>query len=65
MAVEQVLEKITINDVVQRLKPCVSSSSGKKVEKNDKKKQYSQKQITLPELRTGAKSRRAKAFPTA
>ena len=64
-AVEQVLQKITINDVVQRLRPCVSSAPGKKIEKNEKKKQYSQKQISLPELRTGTKSRRAKAFPTA
>jgi hypothetical protein len=64
-AVEQVLEKITINDVVQRLKPCGSSASGKKVEKNEKKKQYSQKQITLPVMRNGSKSRRVKAFRTA
>jgi Rrf2 family protein len=63
-AVEQVLENITIDDVVQRLKPCgaalTSKALGKngKIEKNGKKKFYDQKQVTLPVLRAGAKSRR-------
>lgn len=64
-AVEQVLAKITINDVVQRLKPCGGAPADKTIEKIEKKKHYSQKQIALPELRARAKSRRAKAFRTA
>ena len=64
-AVEQVLEKITINDVVQRLKPCGGAVSSKTFEKNGKKKHYDQKQLALPDLRAGAKSRRARAFRTA
>ena len=63
-AVEQVLEKITIDDVVQRLKPCGAAVSSKRlgkngrIEKNGKKKYYEEKQVALPELRAGAKSRR-------
>ena len=57
-AVEQVLAKITINDVVQRLKPCVAS-------KNNGKKHFSREAIDLHPMRAGAKSRRAKAFRTA
>lgn len=64
-AVEQVLEKITIDDVVQRLKPCVAATIDKTIARNGRKKHYDQKQIALPELRAGAKSRRAKAFRTA
>ena len=63
-AVEQVLAKITINDVVQRLKPCVGTKTEKAVNKVDKKKHYSREQIPLPQLRAGAKTRRAKAFRT-
>jgi Rrf2 family protein len=55
-AVEQVLAKITINDVVQRLKPCGASKNGKR--------QLSRKAIDLPPMRAGAKGRRAKAFRT-
>jgi Rrf2 family protein len=64
-AVEQVLAKITISDVVQRLKPCVGTTEQKAVNKVDKKKHYSREQIALPQLRAGAKTRRAKAFRTA
>ena len=64
-AVEAVLAKITIKDVVQRLKPCVSDDANKTVGKVDKKKQYSRQRITLPQLRAGAKSRRVKALRTA
>jgi Rrf2 family protein len=90
-AVEQVLGQITINDVVQRLRPCGAAAtrpaitrngSGKThgrngtgktngrngngngtgaVTKNGRKKQYDQRQITLSELRNGAKNRKAKA----
>jgi DNA-binding IscR family transcriptional regulator len=63
-AVEQVLEKITINNVVQRLKPCGGAVSSKSVEKNGKRRHYP-KQITLPELRAGTKNRKARAFRTA
>jgi Rrf2 family protein len=56
-AVEDVLAKITISDVVQRLKPCVSTAE-------NKKKYYSREQITLPEFRAGAKNRRAKVLRT-
>ena len=82
-AVEQVLGNITINDVVQRLKPCGSNAktytalarngrngAGKTNGKNGngnnsrngRKKHYDQRQIALPEVRTGAKSRRPKAL---
>jgi Rrf2 family protein len=64
-AVEQVLEKITINDVVQRLKPCRALNIEKTMERNGRKKQFDQKQIALPELRAGAKSRKSKVFRTA
>jgi len=64
-AVEQVLEKITINDVVQRLKPCVGASTAKANGKVTKKKEYGREQISLPELRAGAKNRRTKALRTA
>jgi DNA-binding IscR family transcriptional regulator len=64
-AVERVLEKITINDVVQRLKPCGAAVSSKPIEKNGKKKHYDQKQLALSDLRARAKSRRARAFRTA
>ncbi len=56
-AVEHVLAKITINDVVQRLKPCVSTVE-------NKRNHYSREPIALPHLRAGAKSRRAKALRT-
>jgi Rrf2 family protein len=64
-AVEQVLEKITIDDVVQRLKPCGGAVTSKTVERNGRKKHYDQKGLALPALRAGAKSRRARAFRTA
>ena len=64
-AVEQVLKNITINDVVQRLKPCRAATSSKTLEKNGKKKHYDQKQIALPALRAGAKSRRTRVLRTA
>ena len=63
-AVEQVLAEITIDDVVQRLKPCGAAVSSKRVAKNGKR-HYDQKQITLPALRAGAKSRRARVLRTA
>jgi len=56
-AVEQVLAKITIKDVVQRLKPCIGT--------NNKKRHYNTEQFSLPQLRAGAKTRRAKAIRTA
>ena len=64
-AVEQVLGKITINDVVQRLKPCGRAVTSKSVERNGKKKHFDQKQIPMPQLRNGAKSRRVRALRTA
>ena len=64
-AVERVLQNITINDVVQRLKPCGAAVTSKHIEKNGKKKHYDQKQIALPELRAGAKNRRARVLRTA
>jgi Rrf2 family protein len=64
-AVEAVLARITINDVVQRLKPCVAGPTNKTIEKTEKRKHYSRERITLPQLRAGAKSRRVKAFRTA
>lgn len=63
-AVERVLENITINDVVQRLKPCGANVTSKKLEKNGKRKHYP-KQVPLPQLRAGAKSRKARAFRSA
>jgi hypothetical protein len=48
-AVEQVLAKITIKDVVQRLKSCIGTT-------NNKKKHYSREQFSLPQLRVGAKT---------
>ena len=62
-AVEQVLAKITINDVVQRLRPCGDTAENT-VKSYTKSKTYSREQIPLPELRAGAKSRRAKALRT-
>jgi len=59
-AVEKVLQNITINDVVRRLKPCGAAMASKttgNIGKNGKKKPYDQKQIALPALRAGAKSR--------
>jgi Rrf2 family protein len=56
-AVERVLEKITIHDVVRRLKPCGAAMASKTIERNGRKKQYDDKQVALPELRVGAKSR--------
>ena len=62
-AVEAVLAKITISDVVQRLKPCVSSETNTTVGRIEKKN--GRKRITLSQLRAGAKSRRVKALRTA
>lgn len=42
-AVERVLAKITINDVVRRLEPCGSAVASKSVEKNGKEKAISSK----------------------
>jgi Rrf2 family protein len=57
-AVEKVLQNITINDVVRRLKPCGSATASKNaMERNGKRKHYEQKQLALPALRAGAKSR--------
>ena len=56
-AVEKVLQNITINDVVRRLKPCGAATASKSVAMNGKKKHYDQKQIALPALRAGAKTR--------
>jgi Rrf2 family protein len=64
-AVELVLGNITINDVVQRLKPCGGAVTSKSVERNGKKKHFHQKQIPMPQLRAGAKSRRVRALRTA
>ena len=64
-AVEAVLAKITINDVVQRLKPCVTAPTNKNIEKSEQKKQYGRERISLPQLRAGTKNRRVKAFRTA
>ena len=55
-AVERVLENITINDVVRRLKPCGAATASKTFEKNGKKKHFDQKQVALPQLRAGAKN---------
>lgn len=64
-AVEGVLAKITISDVVQRLKPCRAASTNKTIGKTENQKHYNRERITLPQLRAGAKSRRVKAFRTA
>src|SRR6185312_764590 len=57
-AVEKVLQNITINDVVRRLKPCGAAMASKNtMERNGKRKHYEQKQIALPALRAGAKPR--------
>ena len=64
-AVEQVLEGITINDVVQRLKPCGDASTLKVNGKGSKKKHFDRQQVSLPQLRAGTKTRRAKALRTA
>jgi Rrf2 family protein len=69
-AVEQVLKNITIDDVVQRLRPCGTLTNGKlpvgkSMEKNGRKKHYDQKQLALPELRTGSKPRKTKVLRTA
>jgi Rrf2 family protein len=55
-AVERVLQNITIDDVVRRLKPCGAATASKTVEKNGKKRHFDQKQVTLPQLRAGAKN---------
>src|ERR1041384_6040048 len=55
-AVERVLQNITINDVVRRLKPCGSATSSKtlgKIGKNGKAKPFNEKPVNLPQLRTG------------
>lgn len=57
-AVEQVLAQISINDVVQRLKPCGETTV-------DKKRHHKKEQVSLPEIRVSARSRRAKAYRTA
>ncbi len=57
-AVEQVLAGISIEDVVQRLKPCVETTL-------DGKKHHKSEQISLPEIRASARTRRAKAYRTA
>ena len=59
-AVERVLQNITINDVVRRLKPCgsaVASKSLGKNGKNGKAKPFNEKPVNLPQLRATAKSR--------
>ena len=53
-AVERVLQNITINDVVRRLKPCGGAAASKtlgKNGKNGKAQTFNQKQINLPPLR--------------
>jgi Rrf2 family protein len=62
-AVEAVLAKITIRDVVQRLKPCVSKETNTTVGRIEKKN--GRQRITLSQMRAGAKSRRVKALRTA
>src|SRR4029453_18414658 len=54
---EQVLEKITIKDVVQRLQPGGPAVTSKIVEKNGKRRHYP-KQVPLSALRAGAKTGR-------
>jgi Rrf2 family protein len=55
-AVERVLQNITIDDVVRRLKPCGAAVASKSIEKNGKKRHFDQKQVNLPQLRAGAKN---------
>ena len=55
-AVERVLQNITIEDVVKRLKPCGAATASKTVEKKGKKRPFDEKQVTLPQLRAGAKN---------
>jgi len=62
-AVEAVLAKITIRDVVQRLKPCVSKETNTTVGRIEKKN--GRQRITLSQMRAGTKSRRVKALRTA
>ena len=62
-AVEAVLAKITISDVVQRLKPCVSKETNITVGRVEKKN--GRQRITLSQMRAGTKSRRVKALRTA
>jgi Rrf2 family protein len=62
-AVEAVLAKITIRDVVQRLKPCVSKETNITVGRIEKKN--GRQRITLSQMRAGTKSRRVKALRTA
>ena len=62
-AVEAVLAKITISDVVQRLKPCVSKETNPTVGRIEKKN--GRQRITLSQMRAGTKSRRVKALRTA
>jgi hypothetical protein len=53
-AVERVLQNITINDVVRRLKPCGSAVASKtlgKNGKNGKAKPFNEKPVNLPQLR--------------
>jgi Rrf2 family protein len=57
-AVEQVLAQISINDVVQRLKPCRETTL-------DAKNHHKREQVSLPDIRAGARNRRAKAYRTA
>ena len=64
-AVEGVLAKITISDVVQRLKPCVAAGTNKTLENTEKNKHYRRQRIPLPEMRAGSKGRRVKAFRSA
>lgn len=68
-AVESVLAKITISDIVQRLKPCGAATTNKiaasnKVARLSKDKDFNRERIALPQLRAGAKNRRAKALRT-
>jgi Rrf2 family protein len=59
-AVERVLQNITINDVVRRLKPCGSAMASKtlgKIGKNGKAKPFNEKRVNLPQLRATAKNR--------
>jgi len=62
-AVEAVLARITIRDVVQRLKPCVSEETNTTVGRIEKKN--GRQRITLSQMRAGTKSRRVKALRTA
>lgn len=53
-AVERVLQNITINDVVRRLKPCgtaIASKNVGKIGKNGKAKPFNEKPVNLPQLR--------------